>query len=157
MLEHYLIPLAPLVFTALTLIACLMLFTSLEKEIRTLKSGGVRRQAMDLDFTKEFKLKLDQLSARVRDAEDRAGIVSSPVFLKPSLNLNRRTQVIRMSRRGEPSASIAAALSIPRKEVELLLKVYGLTLNDSNEKASSCYSARRGRPGPLAPGGHLRC
>jgi hypothetical protein len=136
MLEHYWIPLAPFILTALTLIACLMLFASLEKEIRTLKSGSVRRQAIDLDFAKEFKLKLENLSARLRDTEDRAGIVSSPVLVKPSLNLNRRTQVIRMSRRGEPSTSIAAALSIPRKEVELLLKVYGLTLNNSNEKAS---------------------
>jgi hypothetical protein len=44
--------------------------------------------------------------------------------LRPSLNLTRRTQALRMRRRGESVESIAAALAAPRNEIELLLKVY---------------------------------
>lgn len=39
------------------------------------------------------------------------------------LNLSKRSQALRMSRRGDPAGRIAAALGIPRREVDLLLKV----------------------------------
>lgn len=136
MLERFLIPLAPFVILALSLVAGLIFFTLLDREVRLLKSTTVRRGEIDLVVTQEFRLKLEDLNARLRDAEDRAGILPSPVSLKPSLNLNTRTQILRMSRRGEPSRSIAASLSIPRKEVELLLKVHELITNSSIEKTA---------------------
>jgi hypothetical protein len=40
-----------------------------------------------------------------------------------SLNLTKRAQALRMYRRGETVASIAAALQTPSTEIELLLKV----------------------------------
>jgi len=52
------------------------------------------------------------------------------------VNLNKRNQVIRMSRRGQPAANIAASLSMSRKEVELLLKIHALSLSKVSEKAS---------------------
>ena len=45
-----------------------------------------------------------------------------------ALNLNKRGQVLRMRRRGENPETIAAALAIPRNEVDLLLKVHQLAL-----------------------------
>jgi hypothetical protein len=45
-----------------------------------------------------------------------------------ALNLNKRGQVLRMRRRGENPETIAAALSLPRNEVDLLLKVHQLAL-----------------------------
>lgn len=43
---------------------------------------------------------------------------------RPGMNLTRRTIVLRMSRRGERPEQIAAALGLPRAEVELLLKLH---------------------------------
>ena len=40
-----------------------------------------------------------------------------------SMNLSKRTQALRMHRRGEPLEQIASVLGIPRREVELLIKV----------------------------------
>jgi len=40
-----------------------------------------------------------------------------------------------MSRRGERAENIAASLSLPRREVELLLKIHGLVLNGASEKS----------------------
>jgi len=136
MLEHYLIPLAPLVLLALSLIACLIFLTLLDREVRLLKSSALRGGETDSVIAKEFRLKVEELSARVRDVEERINIQPEPVALRPSLNLNRRTQVIRMSRRGEASSTIAASLAMPRKEVELLLKVHGLTASSSIEKTA---------------------
>jgi hypothetical protein len=41
-----------------------------------------------------------------------------------SINLNKRSQALRMYRRGEPSERIATALQMSRNEVELILKVH---------------------------------
>lgn len=43
---------------------------------------------------------------------------------RPGMNLTKRTMVLRMSRRGERPEQIAAALGLPRAEVELLLKLH---------------------------------
>jgi len=136
MLERYLIPIAPYALLAAGAIVWLLFFVSLQKEISRLKSRLKRRQETGLASGDELRSKLEGLANRLRDAEERAGIVTSPVSLAPSMNLNKRTQVLRMSRRGEPASNIAASLSIPRKEVELLLKIYGLTLSRSNEITS---------------------
>jgi hypothetical protein len=45
-----------------------------------------------------------------------------------ALNLNKRGQVLRMRRRGENPETIAAALGLPRNEVDLMLKVHRLAL-----------------------------
>jgi hypothetical protein len=46
-----------------------------------------------------------------------------PIAAGRSMNLNKRTQALRMHRRGEALETIAAALGIPSREVELLVKV----------------------------------
>jgi hypothetical protein len=51
------------------------------------------------------------------------------------INLSKRAQALRMRRRGESIATIAAALQTPRNEVELLLKVREWT-NAPGVKAS---------------------
>jgi hypothetical protein len=133
MLERFLIPLSPYILLAAVCIAALILLASLEKEIRRLKSRLSRPREAGSPSSAEFQRQLDGLSARLRDAEERAAILPVPVSIKPSLNLNKRTQVIRMSRRGEAPQTIAASLSLPRREVELLLKVYALTLTNPND------------------------
>ncbi|SPE23306.1 conserved exported hypothetical protein [Candidatus Sulfopaludibacter sp. SbA3] len=54
-------------------------------------------------------------------------LVAPPDFAGQELNLNRRTQALRMQRRGESPATIAAALRVPRNEIDLLLKIQSLT------------------------------
>ena len=46
-----------------------------------------------------------------------------PAPLRSGLNLSKRTQALRMAARGETPEHIAAALSLPDSEVQLLLKV----------------------------------
>ena len=60
--------------------------------------------------------------------EERSAEISRPPAGQQALNLNKRGQALRMRRRGENPETIAAALSIPRSEVDLLLKVHQLAL-----------------------------
>jgi hypothetical protein len=136
MLERYLVPLAPYALLAMAAVAGLFIFISVEREIRRLKSRLGRQKNGELVSQDELQIKLDDLSARLREAEERySAPMQAPAGAKSGLNLNKRNQVIRMSRRGQPAANIAASLCMPRKEVELLLKIHGLGSSKVSEKA----------------------
>ncbi len=79
----------------------------------------------------ELGIRLEKIEATVNDLGQRQGELelrlsrlpqlSAP---KPSMNLARRSQALRMYRRGERPEQIAAALGIPQGEVDLLLKLH---------------------------------
>ena len=52
-----------------------------------------------------------------------------PAVPRPGLNLSKRSQALRMHRRGESADKIAAELQLPRQEVDLLLKVHRIVLS----------------------------
>ena len=133
MLGHYLIPLAPFLLIAINSVLCLFFFLCLEHEMRILKLRWKRRQMAQESATVDLKAQVAELSARVLDTEERTGVLVAPVPPRSGLNLNKRSQVIRMSRRGEQAEKIAASLNLPQREVELLLKVYGRVVYSSTE------------------------
>lgn len=143
MLSRYLIPLAPFVLIAMTAVVCLFFFLCLEHEMRLMNVRWKRRWSAQESSTQELKAQVAELGVRMLDAEERAGILVAPAPPKSGLNLNKRTQVIRMSRRGEQAERIAATLNLPRREVELLLKVHGRTIYSSevNSKAGHSVAA----------------
>jgi hypothetical protein len=111
-----LIPLLPYLLIAAGLLSSLALFLALKVEVRR----SIFRQ----------KATLEQMLARLTEAErppvavEATGIVPTP--LRAGLNLNKRVHAMRMLRRGEDIAHIAAALGVPRREVELLIRVQSI-------------------------------
>ena len=91
-----------------------------------LKAAGERSAAT----LRNWREDLDSLSARVRDlpAESLPNATSSP--LKSGLNMSRRSQVLRMHRRGDAPEHISVALEVPLQEVDLLLKVQRIVLGN---------------------------
>jgi hypothetical protein len=133
MLGRYLIPLAPFLLIGIHSVLFLFFFLCLEHELRILKLRWKRRQTAQESATNDLKAQVAELNARVLDTEERTGVLVPPIPPQSGLNLNKRSQVIRMSRRGEQAEKIAAALNLPRREVELLLKVYGRVVYSSSE------------------------
>ena len=115
MLERSLILAGSYAFQAAGAIVFLLVFLALKRELHELRSRVTR-----LDFT----LRLDAMNTRLREAEERASSAGAPLPARRSVNLSKRSQVVRLSRRGEPIETIAATLGLPRREVELLLKVH---------------------------------
>jgi hypothetical protein len=115
MLERSLILAGSYAFQAAGAIVLLLVFLALKRELHELRSRVTR-----LDFT----IRLDAMNARLHEAEERVNTAGAPVPARRSVNLSKRSQVIRLSRRGEPIETIAATLGLPRREVELLLKVH---------------------------------
>ena len=133
MLERYLLSLGPYALQAAGLIACLLIFLSLKQEIQRLKLRLDRQQADEATSARDLKLRLEAMTLRLRDSEDRAGVLVAPEPPRSGLNLTKRSQVIRMSRRGERAENIAASLSLPRGEVDLLLKINALVVTSSTD------------------------
>ena len=136
MLERYLLSLGPYALQAAGSIATLFIFLTLKQEIRRLKSRLDRQQADEATAARDLKLRLEEIAMRLRDSEERAGVLVAPQPPRSGLNLTKRSQVIRMSRRGERSENIAASLSLPRGEVDLLLKINALVVNSAADTTS---------------------
>lgn len=96
---------------------------------RALDARAKARQAQweaALQVTKEA---VKELTTQVQQIESHS--LPAPVpRLRPGFNLSTRSQALRMHRRGEKAAQIAAALQVSVQEVELLLKVHQIVLQN---------------------------
>ena len=108
-----------LVLLALGLMASLALFVSVKRDLR----AQARRENRRL----EGALRQMQEAPRAATPPPLPAPAAEPVYIplapRSGLNLSRRVQATRLLRRGEGVEHVAAALSIPRREVELLIRV----------------------------------
>ncbi len=112
-----LMPLMPYALTTAGLVSTIALFLTLKRE--------VRRQA------ERQRTRIEEMLVRLDDADRSEPIVQPvtefvPAPMRAGLNLNKRVHAMRMLRRGEDVAHIAAALGVPRREVELLIRVQSM-------------------------------
>ncbi len=70
----------------------------------------------------------DALRAELRSSDTAIAATPSEYSVRPSLNLAKRTGILRHHRRGESAEGIATALQIPRSEVDLVLKIHQIGL-----------------------------
>jgi hypothetical protein len=136
MLHNYLLTLGPYALLCGGFVVGLCIFLALKNEIRRLRSGLDGRDSTEAMSALDLKLQLDQVSERLRDAEERAGTLVAAPAAKSGLNISKRSQAMRMSRRGAQAGNIAASLSLPRREVELLLKIQSMVLNSTSHSTS---------------------
>ena len=105
-------------FLGLTIMATLGLFQSVKREIDA-RAKRERRKTEEM---------VERLRAAapppVAETEDAPAPLAPP---RPGFNLNKRVHAVRMARRGEDISHIAAALGVPRREVELLLRVHAMS------------------------------
>jgi hypothetical protein len=97
-------------------------------------SRAAARQAQALRDELESELQglrtgLDSVAAEVHDIELPPSLQVLPGIPRSGLNMGKRTQALRMHRRGESSTQIAATLEVPVQEVELLLKVHRIVIS----------------------------
>ncbi|MEP6961776.1 MAG: hypothetical protein ABI995_06850 [Acidobacteriota bacterium] len=120
-MPHFMIPyltLMPFAAAALGLMTTVVLFASLKREFHTTADRERNRVDQMLERLEEAA----QSSAAVENARP----VFIPVAARSGFNIDRRVHAVRLLRKGESAAHIAAALSIPRSEVELLIRVQGM-------------------------------
>ena len=137
------VELAPFLLLIAGLGAGLAIFVTLKRELFAIRKL-MRSQADQIEIIKQaFTAESGSLKERIQEAEERAGVLSAPPPLRSGLNLSKRSQVMRMAKHGEKPHEIAAALSLPRKEVELLLKVQKIVLSSANYSPSLAVATVR--------------
>jgi DNA-binding NarL/FixJ family response regulator len=121
-LEWILSPITQYAVAAAVLLTCLALFLS-----TTARVAKFQRQNRAVDSSAAADLQaLASKVEHVQSSLERIENAPPAPAPRPGMNLNRRTQVLRMYHRGEPVETIASALRTSRNEVELLLKLHGL-------------------------------
>ena len=119
---------------ALALFLALYLFCTLKVEIRAAGRRAAHPVTADLD---DLKRRLDDIESRSAAASLPAGpgecspADASPVPVRASMNLSRRSQALRLSRRGESPEQIASRLGLATGEVRLLLKIHGVLVEQA--------------------------
>jgi len=73
---------------------------------------------------------LDGLASELQDLKLHGASAPLPAVPKAGLNLCKRSQALRMHRKGDPPAQIAAALEVPLQEVDLLIKVHRIVISN---------------------------
>ncbi|HVX65067.1 MAG TPA: hypothetical protein VHA11_00620 [Bryobacteraceae bacterium] len=109
--------------------ACVYLFASFKHDLRTMEKRWIERLNTAQADAEHLRAELIETRDRLRQTEENAGLLVAPQAALSGFNLGKRSQAIRMFRRGEKSEHIAAALRLPAREVELLLKVHRIVLN----------------------------
>lgn len=91
------------------------------------QKAAVREEASEAAMA-DLRRTIESLEARMEEVRLQAAPVSQ-IAPRAGLNLGRRSQALRMHRRGDSADQIAAALEIPRQEVDLLLKVHRIVIS----------------------------
>jgi hypothetical protein len=127
-LDWILSPMAQYALLALAMAGCLALFVSMKREIARVRRSV--KASNDTAVSSAATLAAELAVIR----KDRETI--EPVSLTgQELNLTRRAQALRMRRRGETPATIAAALRVPRNEIDLLLKIEAMARQEGSAAA----------------------
>jgi hypothetical protein len=132
-----LLPASYYLLLAIGLGLCLYLFVTLKHEIWRLENQYKKRlQALE-GALRQMRAEAEDLTVRLQEAEEREELLVPPTPPRSGLNLSKRTQALRMFLRGESPEQIAAALSIPEGEVQLLLKVQRIVSEQPQPSATS--------------------
>jgi hypothetical protein len=110
-----------LICVAAGLLGILALFVSLKMDVE----ARSRRE----------RVRVAEILARLDDAESRLSIPQSLYVAempRSSFNINQRVQVMRLFRQGQNVNQIASSLEMPRREVELMLRVQEMASSGTN-------------------------
>jgi len=93
-------------------------------------ASGIEAARDDSETRAEnLRERLDALALQFRELERQPVIALTPGLPKPGMNAVKRSQALRMHRRGDPPEQIASLLELPRQEVDLLLKVHSIVIS----------------------------
>ncbi len=109
--------------------ACVYLFSTFKHDLRTAEKRWAKRFETALAEAGSLRAELEEARERMHETEENARLLVAPQPALSGLNLGKRSQAIRMFRRGEKADQIAAALRLPTREVELLIKVHRIVLS----------------------------
>lgn len=134
-LNWVLTPIGLYSFLALSLIGSMALFLSMKREITVLRrslkesveNSDAAAAASSARMAEDLAALRQEMAATAAALRQEITPPETTYAVGQELSLTRRTQALRMQRRGETPATIAAALRTPRNEIDLLLKIQDMS------------------------------
>jgi hypothetical protein len=83
---------------------------------------AIRQQEVE-NSLQALQRTVDGLAGQAGDSQEQTITAPAPAAPTAGLNMTKRSQALRMHRKGDTADRIAAVLNIPVQEVDLLLKV----------------------------------
>jgi flagellar biosynthesis/type III secretory pathway M-ring protein FliF/YscJ len=111
----------PYVLVAIVIVLSLALFIMVKADVRRCAARWAKEREQMQQQQQELLAQISALEGALRERSPAAP--AAPIGVRPALNLQRRAQILRLAKQGEEPGQIAAELAVPRKEVELLLKL----------------------------------
>lgn len=109
---------------AVGLVLSIYLFISLKAECAHLRHRLLQQQTQTQELIAELRRTLGTLERSLQEHEQQEDLLlAARAIPGASINLTKRSQMLRMYRRGESAEQICATLHVPRSEVDLLVKV----------------------------------
>lgn len=121
MLEPIVLPVIGCVSVAAALSLCLYLFFTLKRDMDSAQRKAATEIHRLTDELQTVRTRMAELEGEVTSAAAR-NAVQPP----RSINVAKRTQALRMLRRGDGPERIVAAMGLSPREVQLLMKVHKL-------------------------------
>jgi len=120
---------------ALALGLTLLLFLAVKQEIRRVdrrfraaeKDWGVKKDSAR-DVLDALRKVVEELQSSIAETDKKVALLNPAVPVARGMNLNKRSEALRMARRGAQPEEISASLRLPRNEVILLLKIHRIVL-----------------------------
>lgn len=128
MRADWILPAVNFVLLAAGLGLCLYLFFTLKCDMRTQEKRAKAAESALTAALAAIRMSLDQARTEVRDIQEQTGMLVPPSPAQSGLNISKRGQALQMYRRGQAPEQIAASLSLPVREIDLLIKVHQIVL-----------------------------
>ena len=113
------VALGSIAFSYVVLLRARTLIAAAEKRFMEIR----QENAASLEAIRE---RVETLSGQLNDLRREPAVHGR---VRPGLNLSKRSQALRMHRRGDSPEQIAAALDIPLQELDLLVKVHRIVMS----------------------------
>jgi hypothetical protein len=96
--------------------------------LRGVRSNLDKTDPASASAIESLQRELQALQKQVQDTRQYPPFAAVPAAPRPGMNLDKRSQALRLHRRGEAPSQIASMLELPLQEVELLIKVHRIVL-----------------------------
>lgn len=130
-LDYLISPVTQYALLAFGLAAAAGLFLTLKKEIRANRLASIRRHERLEAAVQALTVQLEQARHQLKEAEEEIALSAAPQGPISGMNFTKRSQALRLLRRGEEPRSVAAALHLARGEVNLLCKVRNILADNT--------------------------
>ena len=114
------------ILLSLGLVLALGLCVTLKRDLNSLERRWAKREQAT---AAAWEQKVAALDEQVRELSEASRAIAATVPPKSGIHLSKRAQALQLIRRGEAPARIAAALSLPAAEVDLLITVQQMGAN----------------------------